>query len=39
MSTHYFSCSGGPDVVSRKSVLGHITLNSCFFVRLDLQVM
>jgi hypothetical protein len=29
-STHYFSCSGGPNAVSIKSALGHITLNLCF---------
>jgi hypothetical protein len=26
-STHYFSCSGGPDMVSIKSALGHVTPN------------
>jgi hypothetical protein len=30
MSTHYFSCSGGPGVVSVKSALGHVTPNLCF---------
>jgi hypothetical protein len=32
MSTHYFSCSGGPGGVSIKSVLGHIMLNLCFCI-------
>jgi hypothetical protein len=28
--THYFSCSGGPNTVSIKSVLVHVTSNLCF---------
>jgi hypothetical protein len=39
MSTHYFSCLGGPDVVSTKCTSGHITLNLCFCIRWDLRVM
>jgi hypothetical protein len=35
---HYFSCSGGPGVVSIKSVLGHIKPNMCFCIRWDLRV-
>jgi hypothetical protein len=29
-STHYFSCSSGPGVVSIKNAPRHITLNLCF---------
>jgi hypothetical protein len=29
-STHYFSCSGGPNAVCIKSALGHVTLNLHF---------
>jgi hypothetical protein len=38
MSTHYFSCSGGPGVVSIKRAPGHITLNLFFCIRWDLWV-
>jgi hypothetical protein len=31
-STHYFSCSGGTDLDSTKSVLGHVTPNLCFYI-------
>jgi hypothetical protein len=31
MSTHYFSCLGGPNVASIKSALGHVMLNLDFF--------
>jgi hypothetical protein len=31
MSTHYFSCSGGTDTDSIKSVQGHVMLNLFFF--------
>jgi hypothetical protein len=31
MSRDYFSCSGGPDVVSIKTALRHVTPNLCFF--------
>jgi hypothetical protein len=30
MLTHYFSCSGGPRVVSTKSEPGYLTLKLCF---------
>jgi hypothetical protein len=30
-SMHYFRYSGGPDAVSIKNALGHVTLNLCFF--------
>jgi hypothetical protein len=30
MLMHYFTCSGGPGAVSIESVLGHVTLKSCF---------
>jgi hypothetical protein len=30
MSIHYFSCWGGTGVDSKTSVMGHVTLNSCF---------
>jgi hypothetical protein len=39
ISTHYFSCLGGPGVVSIKSVLRHIMPNLCFFILWDLRVM
>jgi hypothetical protein len=29
-SMHYFSCSGGPGVVSIKGLPGHVMLNLCF---------
>jgi hypothetical protein len=35
-STHYFSFSGGPGVVSVKSLLGHVIANLCFYIRWDL---
>jgi hypothetical protein len=38
MSTHYFSCSGGPDAVSIKSGLGHNASSLCFCVWWDLWV-
>jgi hypothetical protein len=37
-STHYFSCSGGPSVVSIKSAPGHVTVNLCFSIQWHLQV-
>jgi hypothetical protein len=37
-SVDAFSSSGGPGVVSITSVLGHLTPNLCFHVRLDLWV-
>jgi hypothetical protein len=37
MSTNYFSCSGGPGVVSIKCVLGHIMLNLCICILRDLR--
>jgi hypothetical protein len=30
---HYFSCSGGPGVVSIKNPLGHVALILCFCIR------
>jgi hypothetical protein len=36
--TPYFSCSGGPDVVSIKSTMGDVTPNFCFGIRWDLRV-
>jgi hypothetical protein len=38
MSTHYFSCSGGPGANPTKSEQGHATSNLCFCIWLDLQV-
>jgi hypothetical protein len=38
ISEHYFSCLGGLDAVSIKSVSGHVTLNLYFCIRWDLQV-
>jgi hypothetical protein len=32
MWTHYFSCSGGPGAVSRKSATGHVMPNLCFCI-------
>jgi hypothetical protein len=32
MSTHYFSCFGGPGAVSIKSILGHVTPNLYFCI-------
>jgi hypothetical protein len=37
--THHFSCSGGPNVVSIKIMLGNIMQNLCFCFRWDLRVM
>jgi hypothetical protein len=37
-SMHYFSCSGGPGVVSIKSSSGHLVPNLYFCIRWDLQV-
>jgi hypothetical protein len=34
---HYFSCSGRPGAVSIKSMMGHVTLNLCFYIRWDLR--
>jgi hypothetical protein len=39
MSTHWFSCSGGPGADSTKSALEHVTTNMCFCIRWDLWVM
>jgi hypothetical protein len=38
MSTHYFSCSGGPGGVSIKSAPGHVASNMCFCFWRDLWV-
>jgi hypothetical protein len=38
MSTHYFSCSGGPGIDTRKSVLGHVTPHKCFGILCDMCV-
>jgi hypothetical protein len=37
-STQYFSCSGGPNAVSIKSLLGNVMLNICFHTRCVLGV-
>jgi hypothetical protein len=36
ISMHYFSCSGGPEVVSIKSAQGHVTQNFSFCIPWDL---
>jgi hypothetical protein len=38
-STHYFSCSSGPTADFIKSVPGHVTLNMCFPLWVDLLVV
>jgi hypothetical protein len=38
MLTHYFSCSGGTSIDSRKSASRHITPNLCFSIRCDMWV-
>jgi hypothetical protein len=38
ISSHYFSCSGGPGMVSRNSAVGNVTSNWCFCIRWDMQV-
>jgi hypothetical protein len=35
---HYYSCLGGPDVVSIKNAPGHVTSNLCVCFLWDLQV-
>jgi hypothetical protein len=37
-STHYFSCSCGTGIDSRKSAPEHVTPNLCFCIRWDLWV-
>jgi hypothetical protein len=37
-STHFFSFSGGPSVVSIKSTAGHVTTNLCYRIQWDLSV-
>jgi hypothetical protein len=36
MSMHNFSCSGGTDADPRKVVSGHVMLNLCFCIQVDL---
>jgi hypothetical protein len=38
MSTHYFSCSGGPGAVLTNRAHGHVMLNLYFCILWDLQV-
>jgi hypothetical protein len=38
MSMHYFTCSGGLDAVSIRSVPRHVTPNLCFCILWDLRV-
>jgi hypothetical protein len=37
-TTHYFACSGGTSTNSKKSAIGDVTSNLCFFIWWDIWV-